>query len=239
MRGRATGLGDDAEDEVFIQRRRLRRREVVRDQDGRLGQVRNPRLRQPTQASCRAVTDVVEVGDTLRHVAADLAQFVGVKLHCVVDRLRRAGALLQLFVDAADEALVGCQPRGRLQHGLRRVRVGVLGACGKRRRDVVKHIANSLTVGLRIGGGGLVLVKAHGGRDHGDRAGRGAGRYADAVQDGAVRHLTSHQVSFVRFCCFGKTGGQRPQMAVEPIFPARLQSQPLKHLCLNLTSPFQ
>ena len=194
MRGRAAGLGDDAQCHLRIQRRRLRRSKVVSDKNGRLGHLRDTRLRQVAQAGGGAVADVVQVGDALGHVAADLAQLVGVDLHCVVDRLRRAGALLQLFVDAADEALVGCQPRGRLQHGLRRVRVRVLGAGGERRCDVVKHLANSLAVSLRVHGGGLVLVDAHCGRDHGDWAGRGAGGNADAVQDGAVRHSRSPQL---------------------------------------------
>ena len=45
VRGRAAGLGDNAQHQVLVQRRGLRRREVVRDQNGRGFQVRHPRLR--------------------------------------------------------------------------------------------------------------------------------------------------------------------------------------------------
>ena len=125
MRGRATRLGDNAEHHRRVQRGGLSGRKIVRDQHRRCRQIRHARLRQAAKACGGAVADVVKVGDTLGHVAAEFAQLVRVRLHRVVYRFGGAAALLQFLVHPADQATVRGQRCGGLEHVLRRLRVGV------------------------------------------------------------------------------------------------------------------
>ena len=136
---RATArLGDDADDERAVERRRLGGREVLRDDDARLGEVRHARRRHAEHRSDGPRADVAQVGHPLGEVAAERLELRGILLDGPRDGVGAPLARRELLGRGLDEALVAGDEGRRLEDLLR----GVLDAGGpllERHRDSLER----------------------------------------------------------------------------------------------------
>ncbi|MPN36480.1 hypothetical protein SDC9_183989 [bioreactor metagenome] len=182
MTRRATGFGDDPQHGVLRQRRGLGRSQIVRDQDRRRLQIRDAGGREPAQLTDRPVADVVEIGDALGHVSADLGQHHRVLFDRIVHGLGDTGALLEFLVDRLGQPTVARQLSCRLEDRLGRLG-RVLGLGQQCLRHSLHGISHPLTVSGGIGAGWLGGVHTRGRHNQYGGSGRRTGRNPNTVQD--------------------------------------------------------
>ena len=187
MRGGAADLGDDTEDGLRVQGRGLGRSQVARHQDDRSVERGDARLGQSAQLTDRAVAHVVQVGRTLRHVAAQAAQHLRVVLDRVVNGLGDTEALLQLLVDGLSQATVARELSGGLQDRLRLFR-RLRRALTQARGDGRERLTDTRAVGGSIDAARLRRVNAGCRLNDRGRRSSGAGGDANPVQDVMRRH---------------------------------------------------
>ena len=133
----APGLGDDADDERAVERRRLRRGEVLGDDDARLGEVGHARGWHAEDSGDGAGPEVTQVGDPLGEVAAERLELGAVLLDRVRDGGGPAPAGGKLLVGGLDQTLVPGDQCGGVEDLLRRV-VGVARLALQRLRGLTR-----------------------------------------------------------------------------------------------------
>ena len=196
MAGRAADLGDDAEAGFGGECRGLRRSEVVRCQDARLGERRDAGLRHTQQAGNRPVPDVTQVGDALGHVAAERLEHDA----DLLDGSRHGGggplARLQLRFDAHGQSRVAGHHGAGLED-----RTGMVarfgGACVEARCNILQNPTHQVHGRGGIGGGRLIRRRLGRGCHNDEGPDGGSGADADAVE-GGVQDVAGHRTTLRR-----------------------------------------
>ena len=185
MTGRPATSGGDAYDQLGIKPHGFGGREIVGKQNSWGGDIRDARLWQTAQLANRAVANIVEVGDTFSHVAAEACEELRVVLNGIVNCLGDAGARLEFLHHGLGERPIGSQLRSGLQNRAC-LRAGVLSLLLQRLCDVGHRRADALTIGDGIGRRRLLSINSRGGEYlYYFSAGR-TGRDTDAIDDSVL-----------------------------------------------------